>query len=408
MINIRLFRQKLKNFYNTIETEIFKKQTIQEVLEIENLRCSYSNYNHSIKEKNPSEILFDVRIDKDYLIGSFDDIPSNINAHGSIISDPQSNGRKSPEIQEIPMNGFSTHGYRKKQMTFGNINLKSGEPNKEFVNEMLTSPDKELIDREKKKFEIPNNTFYNPAFLELEKKGSFKKTYLEDKVSPKKNKPINSGDEHEKTFDISNIPIIASASENSLIAKPNPSDKKKKQKEKKNNFFTDRYESLKHRQLLEKKFKSSKKNIINQRNLKNKNEESNKKIKKDLKNKYKKREIVEDLIFTKHSSEKSLFSAKKRAKKMANRESQNDKSEPNSPKNNMFLLNDFDEFNLGDSVCDNAIFISNKYDFMAIGGRISRKLKLFSFEKNNFQLDCELKIFKSEPTDIHFYGIKTN
>ena len=71
---------------------------------------------------------------------------------------------------------------------------------------------------------------------------------------------------------------------------------------------------------------------------------------------------------------------------------------------NMFLLKEFAEFDLGDSVCDNAILVSNKYDFMAIGGRKSRKLKLFSFEKNNFQLDCELKIFKSEPTDIIFYG----
>jgi hypothetical protein len=373
------------------------------VLEIENLRCSYSNYNQSTKEKNPSEILFDVRIDKDYLMGSFDDIPSNINAHGSINSDPSLNGKNSPPVPTHPENGHFPVHTRKKQMTFGNIHLKSGEMHKEFMNEMLTSPDKELIEREKKKFEVPNNTFYNPAFMELEKKGSFKKTYLEDNPSQRKSKPINSGDEHEKTFDISNIPIVASASENSLIAKPNPSAKKKKEKQK-NNFFTDRYESLKHRQLLEKKIKSSKKNILNQKKTKNKNQENNKKIKKDIKNKYKKREIVEDLIFTKHSSEKNLFSAKKRAKKMAKRDSKIERSGPNSPTNNMFLLNDFDEFNLGDSVCDNAIFISNKYDFMAIGGRVSRKLKLFSFEKNNFQLDCELKVFKSEPTDIHFYG----
>ena len=91
---------------------------------------------------------------------------------------------------------------------------------------------------------------------------------------------------------------------------------------------------------------------------------------------------------------------------MADRESSLERSDPSSPKSNMFLLNEFGEFNLGDSVCDNAIYVSNKYDFMAIGGRSSRKLKLFSFEQKNFQLDCELKIFKSEPTDIHFYGNK--
>ena len=110
------------------------------------------------------------------------------------------------------------------------------------------------------------------------------------------------------------------------------------------------------------------------------------------------------MIYTKHSSDKNIFAAKKRAKGMAIRESAIDKSDVSSPKTNMFLLNEYGEFSLGDSVCDNAIFVSNKYDFMVIGGRSSGKLKLFSFEQNNFQLDCELKIFKSEPTDIVFYG----
>lgn len=392
-----MFRQRLRHTFNIIETQIFKKQTIEEVLQKETLNNSFFNH-HSKKEDNPSEILFDVDIDKDYLIGSFDDIPSNINAHGSV----DSNSKSPAKRQEKKRNTFEGHG----QGTFGDLDHRDPQPSGKTHGKGWSN------EAQRKKVEKENHTFFNPDCPDQEKKGSFKKTYLEDWGKKTKDKSGQGPDDHEKTFDISNIPIIASASENSLLAKPN-APKKKPQKKTKTDFFEERYETLKNRQLIDKKIKSSKKNIIPKNTYSNnqlvkKEKNNSKRIKKDFKEKFQKRERIQDMIFSKHSSEKNLFSAKKRATKMARRESRQEiKEPPQSPKNNMFLLNDFNEFHLGDSVCDNAIFISNKFDFMAIGGRSSRKLKFFSFENNNFHLDCELKIFKSEPTDIHFYG-KTN
>jgi hypothetical protein len=323
-------------------------------------------------------------------MGSFDDIPSNMNAHGSV--DSQEKFQYKNTTSNMPKEVKNTFN-RKKQMTFGNINTDLKSPKSNWDNSFQDAP-LNTFNKNGNTYKLQkNNTFFNPDYQIPEKK---KERYLEDKKQQEKS-PGVSGDENDKTFDISNIPLVASLSENSLMAKP--SHKEEKEPKKENDFFLDRFETLKHRQKIDKKKKNSKKNI--QKDGK-KNEKNS--IKNELVNKFQKREVVEDIIYTKHSSDKNIFAAKKRAKGMAIRESAIDKSNLSSPKASMFILNEFGDFNLGDSVCDNAIFVSNKYDFMAIGGRRTGKLKLFSFENKNFQLDCELKIFKSEPTDILFYG----
>lgn len=388
-----MFRQRLRHTYNTIETKIFSKKSIKEVLQTSLIKLSMFNY-HSKKEDNPSEFFFDGGIDLEYLIGSFEDIPSNINAHGSCVSQrqPFANGNKADD--QYPLN--------QQHLTLGDLDQVQLGRDKEA--EKLARRKLTFGKRDTRQPTDKQNTFFNPEFQAHERE----KHVPEDRIILGKISGKGSGDENEKTFDVSNIPLIASISENSLMAKPKPSQVKETKKEK-TDFFLERFETLKHRQMVEKKIKSSKKNI--QKNSKkqikpqrDKAKRADKPVEKKLKEEFQKRMVIQDMIFTRHSSEKNIYSAKKRARNMASKECQAEKSGASSPKMNMFLLNDFNEQDLGDSVCDNAIFVSNKFDFMAIGGRSSRKLKLFSFEKKNFNLDCELTIFKSEPTDILFYG----
>lgn len=393
-----MFKQRLQHTYNTLETKIFYKKTIKEVLQASFMKLSMFNY-HSKKEDNPSEFFFDGGIDLEYLIGSFEDIPSNINAHGSYVShhQPFANGDEtSAHLSKEHQENMECH------LTLGNLDqLKMGRDKEGKV-----EPSRKMTFGEngKRKLDQKQNTFFNPEFQGIERENQVS----DERIMLGKVSPMGSGDENEKTFDVSKIPLVASLSENSLMAKPKQSESSEMKNEK-NDFFLERFETLKHRQMVEKKNKSSKKNIQknSKKNIKNQQNNSKKEeqpMEKELMKEFQKRMVVQDMIFTRHSSEKNIYSAKKRALNMANNESQLEKSGMSSPKMNMFLLNEYNEQDLGDSVCDNAIFVSNKFDFMAIGGRTSRKLKLFSFEKKNFHLDCELQIFKSEPTDILFYG----
>ena len=456
-----------KRFYCELKTQEYLDKSTNELV-------GFDQY----ESEEPKEIIFDGQLNKDYLMGSFDDMSSNINVYGYSTDQETKRNEESSKrninngFQKLTENQNQKPKQRNKDALLKNIdpnagpnfgysdqqNKKKNQQNQFGIYEQLKesypkngnklkdsedekdilSPDRDELTFKNLSLKNRNLNYYpllDPPVVEsIRQKSPIDKNYFY------RENELENENEKEHFFDISNIPIRGSTTENSLMVKPSkvsiPDEEKQEA-----DMFLERFESLreqqnkklqrklsypkkdksKNRAKLETKMISPKsenrslnrpQNISKKRNIKSdiRDTEWVKKTKpKAIQNKKANQPLSKrknTQTFKHHSSEKSLFSAKKIAKQKASfAELSDSKLKMKQTKKSSIIFSDrMRTIEIKDYICDNAMYISDKYKFMAIGGRMQRDLILFSCRDLKIKRLYTLKIFQSEPTDILFYG----